>query len=186
MAIKFQFNKTSMNELNKQLKVRVRALPTLKNKESALRVMSKLAKDRAQQLKEDIDKMIDKLKNPDQSQQQEQQQEEQQQNGGGGGGFSNKENKQKEKLDDNKKNDHLRFNWKTRKNNVSTEVDKGWGLTKTLRADELMNVIGQSSSLASTLVFPYVYLRGAYEKVTYNGSEVTDDGAVVFDRPVTD
>ena len=58
----------------------------------------------AQQLKEDIDKMIDKLKNPDQSQQQEQQQEEQQQNGGGGGGFSNKENKQKEKLDDNKKN----------------------------------------------------------------------------------
>lgn len=58
----------------------------------------------AQQLKEDIDKMIDKLKNPDQSQQQEQPQEEQQQNGGGGGGFSNKENKQKEKLDDNKKN----------------------------------------------------------------------------------
>ena len=26
MAIKFQFNKTSMNELNKQLKVRLRAL----------------------------------------------------------------------------------------------------------------------------------------------------------------
>ena len=32
MAIKFQFNKTSLNELNKQLKVREKALPTLKNK----------------------------------------------------------------------------------------------------------------------------------------------------------
>ena len=58
MAIKFQFNKTSMNELNKQLKVRVRALPTLKNKESALRVMSKLAKDRAQQLKEELEEAL--------------------------------------------------------------------------------------------------------------------------------
>ena len=36
MAIKFQFNKTSLNEINKQLKIRTRALPTLKNKESAL------------------------------------------------------------------------------------------------------------------------------------------------------
>ncbi|MBR4771522.1 MAG: V-type ATP synthase subunit D [Bacteroidales bacterium] len=58
MAIKFQFNKTSMNELNKQLKVRLRALPTLKNKESALRVMSKLAKDRAQQLKEELEEAL--------------------------------------------------------------------------------------------------------------------------------
>ena len=58
MAIKFQFNKTSMNELNKQLKVRLRALPTLKNKESALRVMSKVAKDRAQQLQEELEEAL--------------------------------------------------------------------------------------------------------------------------------
>lgn len=38
MAVKFQYNKTSLNNLNKQLKVRKNALPTLKNKESALRV----------------------------------------------------------------------------------------------------------------------------------------------------
>jgi V/A-type H+-transporting ATPase subunit D len=58
MAIKFQFNKTSMNELNKQLKVRLRALPTLKNKESALRVMSKVAKDRAQKLQEELEEAL--------------------------------------------------------------------------------------------------------------------------------
>jgi V/A-type H+-transporting ATPase subunit D len=45
MAIKFQYNKTSLQELNKQLKVRVRALPTIKNKESALRMEVKKAKD---------------------------------------------------------------------------------------------------------------------------------------------
>ena len=43
MAIKFQFNKTSLNGLNKQLKIRTRALPTLKNKESALRLEVKKA-----------------------------------------------------------------------------------------------------------------------------------------------
>ncbi len=47
MAIKFQFNKTSLAELNKQLKVRTRALPTIKSKESALRLEVKRAKDTA-------------------------------------------------------------------------------------------------------------------------------------------
>ena len=32
--IKFQYNKTSLGELGKQLKIRTRALPTLKNKEA--------------------------------------------------------------------------------------------------------------------------------------------------------
>ena len=50
MAIKFQFNKTSLNELNKQLKIRTRALPTLKNKESALRLEVKRAKARSEAL----------------------------------------------------------------------------------------------------------------------------------------
>lgn len=44
MAIKFHYNKTSLQELQKQLKVRINALPTLKNKESALRVEVKRAK----------------------------------------------------------------------------------------------------------------------------------------------
>ena len=54
MAIKFQYNKTSLNELNKQLKVRTRALPTLKNKESALRLEVKKAKKRSDELLEQL------------------------------------------------------------------------------------------------------------------------------------
>ena len=45
MSLKFQYNKTALQDLNKQLKVRVRALPTLKNKESALRLEVKRARD---------------------------------------------------------------------------------------------------------------------------------------------
>ena len=37
MAIKFQYNKTSLQQLEKQLKVRVRTLPIIKNNESDLR-----------------------------------------------------------------------------------------------------------------------------------------------------
>lgn len=47
MAIKFQFNKTSLGDLGKQLKMRTKALPTIKSKESALRVEVKKAKDTA-------------------------------------------------------------------------------------------------------------------------------------------
>ena len=38
MAIKFQYNKTSLQQLEKQLKMRERSLPTIKSKESALRI----------------------------------------------------------------------------------------------------------------------------------------------------
>ena len=44
MAIKFQYNKTSLTNLGKQLKIREKALPTLKNKESALRASVQAAK----------------------------------------------------------------------------------------------------------------------------------------------
>jgi len=50
MAISFQYNKTAMQSLSKQLKVRQKALPTLKNKESALRMEVKKAKDKAIEL----------------------------------------------------------------------------------------------------------------------------------------
>ena len=58
MAIKFQYNKTSLNNLNKQLKVRRNALPTLKNKESALRMEVKNAKARSEQLDSELEKAI--------------------------------------------------------------------------------------------------------------------------------
>ncbi len=48
MAIKFQYNKTSLNDMGKQLRMRERALPTIKSKESALRLEVKKAKDEAQ------------------------------------------------------------------------------------------------------------------------------------------
>ena len=47
MAIKFQYNKTSLGELGKQLKMRQKALPPIKSKESALRSEVKRAKDAA-------------------------------------------------------------------------------------------------------------------------------------------
>ncbi|MBK8562007.1 MAG: V-type ATP synthase subunit D [Saprospiraceae bacterium] len=50
MAIKFQYNKTSLQELNKQLKTRQRALPVLKNKEAALRTEVKKARQEIRQL----------------------------------------------------------------------------------------------------------------------------------------
>ena len=55
MAIKFQYNKTSLNNLNKQLKMRKNALPTLKNKESALRLEVRKAKEYAEKLIDDLD-----------------------------------------------------------------------------------------------------------------------------------
>lgn len=58
MAIKFQYNKTSLQQLEKQLKVRVRALPTIKNKESALRVEVKKAKDEMNRLDNELQSKI--------------------------------------------------------------------------------------------------------------------------------
>jgi len=58
MAIKFQFNKTSLNELNKQLKVRNKTLPTLKNKESALRMEVKRAKSKSEELVNQLNRAI--------------------------------------------------------------------------------------------------------------------------------
>lgn len=58
MAIKFQYNKTAQQGLTKQLKVRERALPTLKNKESALRMEVKRAKDKAIALENSFNEQI--------------------------------------------------------------------------------------------------------------------------------
>lgn len=55
MAIKFQYNKTSLTNLGKQLKIRQRALPTLKNKESALRVSVIQAKAESDRLQRELE-----------------------------------------------------------------------------------------------------------------------------------
>ena len=57
MAIKFQYNKTSLGELGKQLKMRQKALPTIKSKESALRSEVKRAKDTAADFRRQLDRL---------------------------------------------------------------------------------------------------------------------------------
>lgn len=58
MAIRFQYNKTSRQQLEKQLQMRIRALPTLQNKETALRMEVKKAKKDIEQLEEEMEKRI--------------------------------------------------------------------------------------------------------------------------------
>ena len=60
MAIKFQYNKTSLTNLGKQLKVRQNALPTLKNKESALRSSVQEAKNAAERLADELEASLER------------------------------------------------------------------------------------------------------------------------------
>lgn len=61
MAIKFQYNKTALQLLNKQLQMRERALPTIKNKESALRIEVQRAKNQAKTLQKKLDDTINSI-----------------------------------------------------------------------------------------------------------------------------
>lgn len=61
MGVKYQINKTALNELNKQLRVRTRALPTIKNKESALRLEVKKAKNLADEVEARQNELTQKL-----------------------------------------------------------------------------------------------------------------------------
>ncbi len=58
MAIKFQYNKTSRQQLEKQLQIRERALPTLQSKETALRMEVKKAKKEVEKLDTELEKQI--------------------------------------------------------------------------------------------------------------------------------
>ncbi|MDO9581359.1 MAG: V-type ATP synthase subunit D [Bacteroidales bacterium] len=62
MAIRFQYNKISLQNLNKQLKVRIQALPILKNKESALRIEVKRARNIAEKFNEELSGIVDRYK----------------------------------------------------------------------------------------------------------------------------
>lgn len=59
--IKFQYNKTSLQGLDKQLKMRVRALPTIKNKESALRSEVKKAKEVADEFDDRLNQTLNSI-----------------------------------------------------------------------------------------------------------------------------
>lgn len=58
MAIKFQYNKTYLQRLKKQLEIREKALPTLKNKEAALRSEVKKAKETAEAYDKKLEKQL--------------------------------------------------------------------------------------------------------------------------------
>ena len=58
MAITYQFNKTSLQSLEKDLKMRQRTLPTLQSKETALRLEVKRAKNELAELDEEVNRRI--------------------------------------------------------------------------------------------------------------------------------
>lgn len=58
MAIKYQFNKTSLQQIEKQLKMRQRTLPIIKSKETALRLEVKKCKAEAAELERKLEQQI--------------------------------------------------------------------------------------------------------------------------------
>lgn len=62
MALKFKYNKVSLQQLGKQLKVRENALPTLKSKEAALRIEVKKAKELALDYDAKLNQMLQDIK----------------------------------------------------------------------------------------------------------------------------
>ena len=61
MAIKFQYNKTSLQQIEKNLKMRQRTLPIIKNKETALRLEVKKCKEEADTLERKLQSQPFKL-----------------------------------------------------------------------------------------------------------------------------
>lgn len=58
MAIRFQYNKTSLQQQEKALKMRLRTLPTIKSKESALRQQVKQTKHEVDLLEEKLEQEL--------------------------------------------------------------------------------------------------------------------------------
>ena len=59
MAIKFQYNKTSLQQIEKALKMRQRTLPIIKSKETALRLEVKKCKAEADELERKLQSQIE-------------------------------------------------------------------------------------------------------------------------------
>lgn len=58
MTIKFQYNKIALQGLNKQLNIRIRTLPTLKNKEATLRFEVEKARKKIRELDEKFETLF--------------------------------------------------------------------------------------------------------------------------------
>ncbi len=63
MALKFQYNKTALQNIRRQLTIREKALPTLKNKEAALRLEVRKVNNELDELKENLEKRIASIEN---------------------------------------------------------------------------------------------------------------------------
>lgn len=88
-----------------------------------------------------------------------------------------------ETLSEDIKDAHLAYNWKSRKTSVSSLSDKGWGKTLLMRKSELKNN-KENGIIPTTLVHADIYLLGAYEHVTQDGEAVTQNGEIVYQRPI--
>lgn len=62
MALKFQYNKTTIQDLKKQLSIRQKALPILQNKETALRKEIKQRQLQLQEMKNEWDNLIELIR----------------------------------------------------------------------------------------------------------------------------
>lgn len=60
--IAFQYNKTSLQHLEKQLKMRMRTLPIIKSKESALRIEVKKCKDEMERHDEEYERLLEEYR----------------------------------------------------------------------------------------------------------------------------
>ncbi len=58
MALKFQYNKTALQNIGKQLSIREKALPTLKSKEAALRLEVRKVNEELESLRDSLEKRI--------------------------------------------------------------------------------------------------------------------------------
>ena len=63
MALKFQYNKTALQNLRRQLTIREKALPTLKSKEAALRLEVRKITAEIELLKEEYQKLVKENQN---------------------------------------------------------------------------------------------------------------------------
>lgn len=84
-----------------------------------------------------------------------------------------------EALSDEKKAQHLRFNWKSRKANATPQfgmTDRGWGQKVTIKASDLKNY------KSSSIVTNDVYVLGAYEEVLLSNESVTLNGEKIYAR----
>lgn len=61
MAIKYQFNKLAMQAMQKQIRIRQNALPTLKSKETALRLTVKRLKEERDKIAQEFDRYLKEI-----------------------------------------------------------------------------------------------------------------------------